>query len=673
MRLRKFLESGVLVAAACFGTAFARPDPVPAVPPVPPQVDTFVVRRDTINISRGLLFPGGDTIAISIAVDTAVVPAVPAQEILRPLADDRIPAGLLTVADFVASGDSLRKRYDFAGALDRYRRAAALPAGAIHAELLEKRMHTAQNGLNLSENCARPTVIARQRFSRRDFFRFYPLPGGSWRPVPNVLDRSEDAAGGATYVPRNAKSILFSATDEEGFRHLYETEDRDSCWTEPALLDENLLSGGNEIFPMLSPDGNRLYFASDDLYGVGGYDLYCSVRDPETGGWGEPVNLGFPYSSPGDDFLLMDTADGKYTIFASNRACSADSVYIYVLEQQKVPFRSPARSIEELRQISALVPAAAATHIDAGSAVGDEMPDNDNTRLYQQRSADVSRFRDSLSVQQRALDILRAQLSASASGGSAGAGALTGMATAIARQEEQISGTRAALDAAVRDLQEIESDFLRSGVRSRTRRAAEREVVGAGSAYAFTKRALGPALKLRLGSASTRRQGSGKGASASGKGTDASGLGTVASGRGADASGRGAAAFAANPATAAAGFEEAFRIMPVGRFAQTSTLPAGLVYQISLFSSPSHASLEDLRGVSPVYERMTTTLRYTYAAGLFSSYSAALSHLPSVRRLGFPSATIIAFRNGLPIPVATARAAEAHAAAAAASTAPATF
>ena len=55
---------------------------------------------------------------------------------------------------------------------------------------------------------------------------------------------------------------------------------------------------------------------------------------------------------------------------------------------------------------------------------------------------------------------------------------------------------------------------------------------------------------------------------------------------------------------------------------------------------------------------MTTSLKYTYSVGVFSHYSAALSALPSVRRLGFPEATIIAFRNNAPIPVIDARRAE---------------
>ena len=64
--------------------------------------------------------------------------------------------------------------------------------------------------------------------------------------------------------------------------------------------------------------------------------------------------------------------------------------------------------------------------------------------------------------------------------------------------------------------------------------------------------------------------------------------------------------------------------------------------------------LGHLRGLSPVYERLTTSLRYTYAVGVFRSYADALTHLNAVRRLGFRDATVIAWRDGRPIPAASA-------------------
>jgi hypothetical protein len=66
--------------------------------------------------------------------------------------------------------------------------------------------------------------------------------------------------------------------------------------------------------------------------------------------------MGFPYSSPADDFLYIDTEDGRYSVFASNRGCSADSVWVYVLEYDNVPVRRAVNDPQELMDIAELMP-----------------------------------------------------------------------------------------------------------------------------------------------------------------------------------------------------------------------------------------------------------------------------------------------------------------------------
>ena len=561
------------------------------------QDDTLVIRKGKIDIEHGVLTPGADTIIIQI--DSASLFDIPT---LGP--QDPLPT---TLGELLAEADAKRKDYDFSAALATYQAALGKADGEQALARAGKGIMMARNGMTLSESCRIPAVVAKQKFSLKDFYLFYPLEGGSWKTAPNALDPAPDSLVHATYFPRETVSTFFSMADADGFRNLYWTEASGKEWTAPRLLDEHLLSQGNEIYPMLSPDGWTLYFASDGLYGMGGYDLYYSVR-ADDGSWGEPVNMGFPFSSPGDDFLLMDTPDGKYTLFASNRECSADSVYLYVLEQNRSPLVRPVTDPAGLRALCSLSPTADPTRIDAASAISEEIPDNDNTRLYQEKSAEVSRLRDSVYNRERALDALRRQLATLTLPEEKDA-----LAARIASDEEALAPFRTALSKATAEVQDIEMAFLRSGVDSRVRRTADSEVVGARSGYVFAKKAPGGKLSIRL-------------------------------------------------APAPVDSTEVFRIAPVGRFAQENTLPGGIVYQIRLFSSPSHATVEDLQGLQPVYERLTSSLQFTYAAGLFRTYSSALSRLAAVRRLGFPEATIIAFIGGRPVDTATAREAETYAA-----------
>ena len=326
------------------------------------QDDTLVIRKGKIDIEHGVLTPGADTIIIQI--DSASLFDIPTLGPQEPLPT--------TLGELLAEADAKRKDYDFSAALAAYQAALGKADGEQALARAGKGIMMARNGMTLSESCRIPAVVAKQKFSLKDFYLFYPLEGGSWKTAPNALDPAPDSLVHATYFPRETVSTFFSMADADGFRNLYWTEASGKEWTAPRLLDEHLLSQGNEIYPMLSPDGWTLYFASDGLYGMGGYDLYYSVR-ADDGSWGEPVNMGFPFSSPGDDFLLMDTPDGKYTLFASNRECSADSVYLYVLEQNRSPLVRPVTDPAGLRALCSLSPTADPTRIDAASAISEEM------------------------------------------------------------------------------------------------------------------------------------------------------------------------------------------------------------------------------------------------------------------------------------------------------------
>jgi len=494
-------------------------------------------------------------------------------------------------------GTRLHRQYRFEEAMELFARAAARTTDPDTLRLLRENAGDSQNALNMTDFCADPVVVARERFSRKDFFLFYPLKNQGWRLGPNALDLTESAF--PTYAPKGDRTVYFSTVDAAGVRNLYVSRDQDTLWSAPALMGENLLSVGNEVFPMISADGKTLTFSSDGFHGMGGYDLYRSTWDDEAGTWGEPVNLGFPFSSPGDDFLMADSADGRYTLFASNRDCAADSVYIYVIERMDNPVRTPVRDPEALAHLCALHPLSDPARMDNGSAVSEAAPSNDDTRLYMLKMGEARALRDSIYAYERVLDKLRTALSEDPGDGR------TALTASILEKETALAPLRKELEETNRTIRRIEQSFLQRGVVETSERA-DREVVGARSSYTFTKNALGAKLRMKV-AAAPQRSG------------------------------------------------ETFKVAPVGRFAQSTALPEGIVYQIELFTSPRHATLDEIRGLSPVYERLTSSLRYTYAVGQFRTFSEALGHLNEVRILGFPDARIVAYFDGKPVPVSDAR------------------
>lgn len=88
---------------------------------------------------------------------------------------------------------------------------------------------------------------------------------------------------------------------------------------------------GTEMAPFLHPDGHTLYFSSDKHVGMGGFDMFMSRRG-EDGQWQEPVNLGFPINTQGDEINFFVAADGKTAFISSQREGGSGGYDIYTFE-----------------------------------------------------------------------------------------------------------------------------------------------------------------------------------------------------------------------------------------------------------------------------------------------------------------------------------------------------
>lgn len=472
---------------------------------------------------------------------------------------------------------------------------------------LEDSLVMAQNGISMTGFCSRPTVVASHRFALEDFFLFYPVPSG-WRQMPNPLDTLEaSGAVRATYVPEGAEEVYYSAADAGGIRNIYRSYLQDSTWSVPQLINEHMTSSSDEIYPMLSLDGKTLYFASKGLYGVGGYDLYSSKWNETMRDWDVPVNMGFPYSSPYDDFLYADSPDGKYSLFASNRECSADSVVVYVLEYESLPVRAQVSDPAELRQLAALKPQEEASKSGSNiSSVSQAIKEDDNTALYIEKMTALRALKDSLNATDALLSDMRARYNSS------GTQDKDELSQQILQKELSLPVLQQQIKAASAELQKVELEFLMKGIvidPDTLRGDADKEAVSGAANYIFVKSEMAPPLDIIVDKPKPR-------------------------------------------------FDYTFKILPTGQFAEDNTLPGGLVYQIQLFAIQRQATVEDIKGLSPVFER-TEGGKHVYSAGLFPSYNDALQHLNSVKRAGFRKAIIKAYRDGKPVTIQEARSLEA--------------
>lgn len=503
------------------------------------------------------------------------------------------------VDSLVSRGDSLRRVYRFDQSLEAYNKALDMVSDTSSVwndstamAAISDLILLSENGKSMTGFVYKPNVVARHMFSKDDFFLYYPLKDRSWRSTPNQLDSVPGLYSKAIYVPAEAESIYFSAADKDGIRNIYMTELGDSLWTVPELINEHLTSASDEIYPMLSSDGKSMYFASKGLYGVGGYDLYVSQWDEDTGDWSVPVNMGFPYSSPANDFLLAGSEDGGYTLFASDRDCPKDSVWIYVLEADNMPVRSEMSDPDELSDLARLE---LSVSMDVAEEVKSDIPENADTRRYMDKMAQVRSLRDSISAYEDKMQEYRDRYAVVESEVEKNR-----LAELILKNESYIPEIQASLEEAMKELQEIEMDFLFSGVvidADKLLVEAEREVVSEDAGYVFAKMTLGEPLHLDIERPEPE-------------------------------------------------FDYSFRILDTAQFVTDTTIPEGIAYQIQVFSTTIKASEKALKGLCPVFETRSASGRYIYRVGLFNEYKDALANLNAVKRAGFRNAYIVGYVDG---------------------------
>ncbi|TNE51872.1 MAG: hypothetical protein EP344_16330 [Bacteroidetes bacterium] len=158
---------------------------------------------------------------------------------------------------------------------------------------------------------------------RKDEYAVTP-PAFSSPMVPEAGDQAPFLA---------SDTLLIFASRREGGAgglDLYYATRSDSGWTGPAHLGPVVNSPYDETTPYLANDGRTLYFSSNRSGSMGGLDVFKTVFDDASRSWSEPVNLGLPVNSPGDDAFFRLSVDGLRAYFASDRLDSYGERDIYV-------------------------------------------------------------------------------------------------------------------------------------------------------------------------------------------------------------------------------------------------------------------------------------------------------------------------------------------------------
>lgn len=125
-------------------------------------------------------------------------------------------------------------------------------------------------------------------------------------------------------------------------------------WSAPVSISNAVNTGANENYPFLLLDGVTLYFASDGENSIGGYDLFITKYASTTQDFLVPENIGMPFNSPANDYMMVIDEQQRTGWFATDRNQPAGKVMIYkfIPNETKILFRTEDKDL--LRRVAQL-------------------------------------------------------------------------------------------------------------------------------------------------------------------------------------------------------------------------------------------------------------------------------------------------------------------------------
>jgi len=127
----------------------------------------------------------------------------------------------------------------------------------------------------------------------------------------------------------------YNDNSESGKDLFIQKKDEKGEWGKPVRLCPEINSSFDEDFPFLDEIEGTLYFSSRGHSSIGGYDLFKVKYNLIQNTCSELENLGFPYSSPNDDYFFIPDDGTPNALFATNRNGNPAKIEIVKVEKEQ--------------------------------------------------------------------------------------------------------------------------------------------------------------------------------------------------------------------------------------------------------------------------------------------------------------------------------------------------
>lgn len=198
---------------------------------------------------------------------------------------------------------------------------------------------------NMLDRVERIEIIDSLSVDSAFFFKTYKLSANAGKILPPDAVRSLGTGTSgdiqsSAFMPENGTEIFWAETDSAGYLSLFGADILDDGTVDRPMplhrADGPLTDAGiNAAYPFLMADGMTLYFAATGDNSIGGYDIFMTRRN-EDGTFYQPQNVGMPYNSPANDYLLAIDETCSLGWWATDRNSEPGKITIYIFSPNQM-------------------------------------------------------------------------------------------------------------------------------------------------------------------------------------------------------------------------------------------------------------------------------------------------------------------------------------------------
>ena len=248
----------------------------------------------------------------------------------------------------------------------------------------QKKIKQAENAAKLITKVEDIAIVDSIVVNKTDFLHFYKFSSelGSLTQEPLKLN-SRKTVDKIKYTTQRQDRIYYSDSIK-GQMNIFTSYKLLDKWSDAVSVSNVINTPANENYPFLLLDGITLYFASDGENSIGGYDLFITRYTPATDSFLTPENIGMPFNSPFNDYMMVIDEQHKLGWFATDRYQPAGKVIIYTFVPNDAKIIVRTEDKDQLRQYAKLKAyrKLSVLHSDSSTVFEEQMQESEKLKQF---------------------------------------------------------------------------------------------------------------------------------------------------------------------------------------------------------------------------------------------------------------------------------------------------